>query len=114
MKYALIFAIAFLSALPVIADDNVTIIRNPDAEVRHLPGNTTIVTNGGGGPSGVYIEGDDDIWRTMVLGPRTRIYAPNYGTVNSTCPPTLSIHDRNKCVRDMMKAQEKIRKKYND
>lgn len=113
MKKILIFASVVFLGAPAFAD-NVTIVRNPDAEVRQLPGNTTIVTNNGSGPSGVYIRGDDSIARTMLFGPRTRIYAPNYGGVNSACPATLSVGERNKCVRDLMKAQDKIRKKYND
>lgn len=111
MKYAL-FILLCLFAAPAMAD-NVTIVRDPSATVQQLPGNAQIVT---GGRDKLVIQGDDDVWRTMVLGPRTRFYAPtNRGNngVNATCPPTLSSGDRNRCVRDFIKAQEKIRKKYN-
>jgi hypothetical protein len=113
MKFLSVLFLVLVFAAPSFAD-NVTIVRDPDAQVRQLPGNATIVTNNGSGPSGVYIHGDDSIARTMLFGPRTRIYAPDYGSVNSACPPTLSVHDRNRCTRDLVKAQEKIRKKYND
>jgi hypothetical protein len=110
MKSVLAFVFVFLLSVPALAD-NVTIVRDPNTQVRNLPGNAQIVT---GGRDTVVIQGDDDVWRTMLLGPRNRVYAPNYGGVNSTCPPTLSSRERNRCIRDMSKAQEKIRKKYND
>lgn len=105
---AAMFCLTPLAALA----DNVTIIRNPDAQVRDLPGNAQIVT--GGGREKIVIEGDRNIWRDMVYGPRTRIYAPGQGSVSSTCPVSLPVVERNRCVRELMKAQEKIRKRYND
>lgn len=111
MKNVFAFAIALFLSFPAAAD-NVTIIEgNNERVVRDLPGNAQVVTGGGGT---VVIEGDDDVWRNLVYGPRTRIYAPNHNSVSATCPATLSVRDRNKCVRDMMKAQDKIRRKYND
>lgn len=111
MKKLVIFATALLMAAPAFAD-NVTIVRDPESRVvRNLPGNAQIVT---GGRDKIVIEGNNNVWRDMVYGPRTRVYAPNQGGISSTCPATLSVSDRNKCVREFMKAQEDIRKRYND
>ena len=109
MKKILVFVFAVLLSAPALAD-NVTIIRDEDSQVRDLPGNAQIVT---GDRDTVVIQGDDDVWRTMLLGPRVRMYGNNNSVV-ATCPPTLSNHDRNKCLRDFTKAQEKIRRRYND
>lgn len=110
MKKIFVFAFAVLLSCPALAD-NVTIVRDEDTQVRNLPGNAQIVT---GDRDTVVIQGDDDVWRTMLLGPRVRVYGGNNASVTATCPPTLSVRDRNKCLRDFSKAQEKIRKKYND
>lgn len=122
MKNILPAILVLLMSLPAMAGDNVTIVRDPDAQVRHLPGNTTIVTGNDSGPSGVLIQGDDDIARTMILGPRVRLYgthnvyggAQTGGGFSDVCGGDLSDHKRNKCLRDAAKAQEKIRRRYND
>lgn len=127
MKKILIAALAFSIAAPAFAADNVVIRRSEGSEVRKLPGNTTILTGDGGGPSGVYIEGDDDIARSLLLGPRVRVYGDRYdGTYSSrsrndgydsitaTCPANLSDREQRKCLRDLAKAQQKIRRRYND
>ena len=109
MKYIALFILSVCWILPAMAD-NVTILQSEGDVVRNLPGNAQIVTNPGRRDT-VVIQGDDDVWRRMMLGPRERIYMPNYGRdtggVNSTCPPTLSVSARNKCVRDYIKLQEK-------
>jgi len=116
MKKILLIIALMLVSFPAMAD-NVTILQSEGDVVRQLPGNAQIVTNPGRRDT-VVIQGDDDVWRRMLLGPRERIYMPNYGRdtggVNSVCPPTLSVSDRNKCVGDYIKAQDKIRKKYNN
>ena len=118
MKKLCIFALALLLSMPALAD-NVTIVQGSgERTVQKLPGNAQIVTGDG---DTVIIRGDDDVWRNMLLGPRVRYYGGNaygngggYNSVSSVCPPTLSTSDRNKCIRDFAKAQEKIRKRYND
>lgn len=111
MKHFILLVAALIVSAPAFAD-NVTIVHDPERRVvRDLPGNAQIVT---GGRDKIVIEGDNNIWRSMVYGPRTRVYAPNQGSVSSACPATLSVSDRNKCVRELMKAQEDIRKRYND
>lgn len=111
MKKLVIFAAALFIAAPAFAD-NITIVRDPENRVvRDLPGNAQIVT---GGRDMVVIEGDNKVWRNIIHGSRNRVQAPNYGSVSSTCPVTLSVSDRNKCVREFMKAQEDIRRRYND
>ncbi len=120
MKKLILFGLALCLSVPAFAGDNVTIVRDSDAQVRRLPGNTTIVTGNGGGPSDVLIQGDEDIARTMLLGPRVRVYgAPKAyggagGAFNDICGGDLSNHERNRCLRDTAKAQERIRKRYND
>lgn len=109
MKF-LPFLLLCLMAVPALADD-VTIVQGGNERVvRDLPGNAQIVT---GNRDTVVIENDDSIVRHMLLGPRVRVYGGNNG-VSSVCPPTLSTSDRNRCLRDYSKAQEKIRKRYND
>lgn len=110
MKY-LMFAVLLLGLSAPAFADNVTILRSEDREVRDLPGNAQIVT---GGRNVVVIEGDNKVWRNIIHGSRNRVQAPNFGSVSATCPATLSVSDRNKCVRDFIKAQEEIRKRYND
>ncbi len=114
MKKLFVFAFALMLSVPAFAD-NVTIVQGSgERTVQKLPGNAQIVTGGG---DTVVIRGDDDVWRNVLLGPRTRYYGGNnggYNSVSSVCPPTLSTSDRNKCLRDYAKAQEKIRKRYND
>lgn len=115
MKKIFVFALAVLLSSPALAD-NVTIVQGGNERVvRELPGNAQIVT---GDRDTVIIRGDDDVWRSMLLGPRVRYYGGNGNSnangVTSVCPPTLSTSERNKCIRDFAKAQEKIRKRYND
>lgn len=115
MKKLFVFAFALMLSVPAFAD-NVTIVQGSgDRTVQNLPGNAQIVTGGG---DTVVIRGDDDVWRNVLLGPRVRYYGGNNGgnagSVSSVCPPTLSTSDRNRCIRDFAKAQEKIRKRYND
>ncbi len=115
MKKYLLAALLLCFALPVHAETQ--IVRRDGDVVTQLPGNAQIVTNPNGGPRGVYIRNDDSIGERLLFGPSTRVYAPG-GTYNNAagnvCPGNLSVSDRNKCMRDLMKAQEKVRRKYND
>lgn len=113
MRFLILLSFLTVFAPPFGARaDNVTIVRDPNATVQNLPGNAQIVT---GGRDRIVIQGDNDVWRTMVLGPRVRYYGGHSANgVSAVCPPTLSTSDRNKCLRDYAKAQEKIRKKYGE
>jgi hypothetical protein len=111
----------FASIVPAMADDSVRIIQNQNTETRELPGNTTVVTNGGGGPTGVLIRNDDEslLYRTLVR-PNERIATPvvpstaYQSDINQACPGALSVNDRNKCVRDVLRIRERYYRKLND
>ncbi|PZQ44384.1 MAG: hypothetical protein DI551_10245 [Micavibrio aeruginosavorus] len=116
MKKLMLATLLACLSMPAMAED-VQIIRREGDRVQNLPGNAQIVTNPNRGPTGVIIYNNDDslLYRTLV-GRRNNIYMPNAATsggVASACPPDLSVSERNRCVRDVIKAQEKIREKYN-
>lgn len=109
MKHIILSILFVCLAVPALAD-NVTIVRREGDVVHNLPGNSQVITNPDRRDA-IIINGDNDVWERVLLGPRVQIYAPNYGRnnggVNSMCPPSLSVSARNKCVREYIKIQEK-------
>ncbi len=101
------------------------------AQTTQLPGNTTANTN----PANrIVIRNNDEslAYRTLVKPhlrepfyqeqhyryrnnpPPVLPGAAPYNAVNQACAGTRNTSQQNKCIRDVIKSQEEIRKKYND
>ncbi len=119
MKFFAVFSALMVLSVPVMAD-TIIIPNSGSGEVttRELPGNATIAT-GGGGPSGVYIQNDDDVLYRALVGRRhwnNRAYnntAPVDG-VTAACAGADRQVEYNRCMREAIRDQEELYRKYND
>lgn len=112
----LILIVICLNVSPALAD-NTTV--DPYANTIRLPGNAYIVTNDDEGPRGVIIKNNNSVWYRAVVAPYAGpkdLYVPQrapMGFIDSTCGGITSINEKNKCIGDAIREQEKLRERYN-
>lgn len=116
MKRVLLALILCGLTSPALADSTKV---DPSANTTRLPGNAYIVTNDDDGPNGIVIRDDRSIWYRAIVAPHTGVrdfYAPQrapMGFVDGACGGITNINDKNKCIGEAIKEQEKLRKRYN-
>lgn len=93
---------------------------DPNANTIKLPGNAYIVTDDDDeGPHGVVIRDDSSVWYRAIVAPHANdrdLYVPQRAPmsyVDSVCGGITSINEKNNCLRDALREQEKLRKRYN-
>lgn len=121
MKKTILSLLACAVMAPSMAaaqsNNNTAVNVAPGTTLRELPGNAYIVEGNNSNNNTIIIRDGRSIWyRTLFNGdepyPHPR---PNYApqsAVNDACGGDMSVSKRNKCIGDVIKAQEDLRKKY--
>ena len=119
MKFHSLLLAGLIFTAPAFAETVIVQGNGGPGTVQQLPGNATVAT-GGGGPSGVYIQNNDnDILYRAIVG-RDRYYRRGYnnvapvGSVSAACAGTDRTVEYNRCMREAIRDQEKLQRKYND
>ncbi len=117
MKSLLLAAALLLSvSLPALAENTLTV--NPNTGMIDLPGNAHIITNDDDNtPRGIIIRNRDSIWYRAITAPLRPddLYVKNRalpGATANVCGQITNINDRNKCIGEAIREQEKLRRKY--
>ncbi len=111
---------AFMAPIAAMANNNPVYTPRPGDRVVELPGNTYIVENDKKDNDHVVVirDGRSLAYRTLFNNDDSYIIRPRNtapaGGINNACGGEMRVSERNKCVRDMIDAQEEIRKKYQD
>lgn len=115
---AFLFALMFFVAMPAWAETQIYTPQSGD-KLRKLPGNAYVITNPETDPGVVILNDDESILYRALFGkyktnPRYLDSAAPITDVNRFCGNAESTTEKNKCIRDVIKARQKLNKRYND
>ena len=121
MKKTILTLLACAVMAPSMAaaqsNNNTDVNVAPGTKLRELPGNAHIVEGNNSNNNTVVIrDGRSVLYRTLFNGDeyyphQRRNYAPQ-SAVSDACGGDMSASKRNKCIGDVIKAQEDLRKRY--
>lgn len=115
MKYLILMTIFMLGFPSLVMADPVK--TQPGTTMRELPGNAYIVEGRGNDTIRIDGGGESILYRSLFgRYPDRNAYhggAPQ-SDVNQICGGTMSVSDRNRCIKDYMDEREKLMKKYNN